>query len=149
MEKIQTISCGCCVIKFINDVPFVLLVRPFANKDVWGIPKGHLDTNETFQNCAIRETLEETGINAQIIKLSEYEPLLPAFVSYRNEVKTVYAFIAIQSDPSEIPKCVDGENVDVSYWSLNSLPQIHVYQRNLLNELAEKISKMKRSLFNV
>lgn len=28
----------------------------------FGLPKGHINNNETYENCAIRETFEETGI---------------------------------------------------------------------------------------
>ena len=28
----------------------------------FGLPKGHVNNNETYENCAIRETFEETGI---------------------------------------------------------------------------------------
>ena len=33
----------------------------------WGIPKGHVEENETEQETAIREVLEETNIEASII----------------------------------------------------------------------------------
>lgn len=30
---------------------------------LWGLPKGTLEEGETFEKCAVRELLEETGIN--------------------------------------------------------------------------------------
>jgi 8-oxo-dGTP pyrophosphatase MutT (NUDIX family) len=32
-------------------------------KRFWGFPKGHVEENETMEQCAIRETSEETGIS--------------------------------------------------------------------------------------
>lgn len=35
----------------------------------WDLPKGHVDKNETFEECAIREVKEETGLmNLNIIR---------------------------------------------------------------------------------
>ena len=33
----------------------------------WDLPKGKLDPNETIENCAIREVMEETGINHLVL----------------------------------------------------------------------------------
>lgn len=38
----------------------ILLVQTYGS--LWGPPKGTLEDNETFINCALRETREETGI---------------------------------------------------------------------------------------
>ena len=78
-------SCGSCIIKqdeYNNDVKFkyrkdrykagafiydskndkILLVQ--SRGKLWGPPKGSLEVskNETFEECAIREVIEETGI---------------------------------------------------------------------------------------
>lgn len=49
----------------------ILLVKrrhePFMNK--YNLPSGHIDENETPENAAIREILEETGLNVEIEKL--------------------------------------------------------------------------------
>jgi|694.fasta_scaffold143430_4 8-oxo-dGTP pyrophosphatase MutT (NUDIX family) len=38
----------------------VLLIQSYGS--FWGLPKGHIEENETIEQCAIRETFEETGI---------------------------------------------------------------------------------------
>lgn len=33
-----------------------------CKRSKWDLPKGHVDKNETFENCALREIREETGL---------------------------------------------------------------------------------------
>ena len=50
----------------------VLLVRSLTNKrfmDSWSLPGGVVEKNETLQEAAEREALEETGIICQVGKL--------------------------------------------------------------------------------
>jgi len=36
----------------------------------YGLPKGHINNDETYEDCAIRETFEETGINLDKFSLN-------------------------------------------------------------------------------
>ena len=36
------------------------------NKELWGLPKGHIQNNETFAQCAKREIYEETGLTLDV-----------------------------------------------------------------------------------
>ncbi len=77
-------SCGVVVF----DDNKVLLV--LHNNGHWGMPKGHVEENETEEETAIREVLEETNINTKIIpvfrKVITYSPI-------ENTMKDVVYFI--------------------------------------------------------
>lgn len=61
----QIKACGVLVVRG-NPVESFLLMK---HKDRWDLPKGHLDGDETEEECARRELLEETGITAADIEL--------------------------------------------------------------------------------
>jgi diadenosine hexaphosphate hydrolase (ATP-forming) len=44
----------------------VLLIS--SNRRSWSFPKGHLEPDETLEQCAVRECEEETGLRVEIIK---------------------------------------------------------------------------------
>lgn len=58
-------SCGVITLKNIDEKYYVLLIK--HNLGHIGIPKGHVEKNESEEETAIREVLEETGINTEII----------------------------------------------------------------------------------
>ena len=79
-------SCG--IVVFNNNS--VLLIK--HNRGHYGLPKGHVEENETEFDTAIRETKEETNIDAKIIgnfrKVITYSPK-------ENVIKNVVFFIGI------------------------------------------------------
>ena len=44
-----------------------LLARALRPSNAWVFPKGHLEDGETSEQAAVRETREETGIDATIV----------------------------------------------------------------------------------
>jgi ADP-ribose pyrophosphatase YjhB (NUDIX family) len=57
--------CGTICVKNIFNIPHVLVVRGKRSK-IWSLPKGCINEGESEQQCAERETLEETGIHVEI-----------------------------------------------------------------------------------
>ncbi len=49
-----------------RDNRFLMVYEESDGKKVYNQPAGHLDPNETLQEAAIRETLEETGWKVQL-----------------------------------------------------------------------------------
>ena len=129
-------SCGAVVWRVDNqgDVSF-LLIKQFAHKDAWGIPKGHTQEGEDHVQCAKREVREEAGVEIVL------GPQLSSVQSkYKNEYKEVVAFLAQQvgTDP---PRCddPDSEVADVRWFRLDEIPRIHIYQRPLLDEAVRRL----------
>jgi ADP-ribose pyrophosphatase YjhB (NUDIX family) len=140
VKLIKVISCGCCVYRVNNGVPEILLVRPFQEKDAWGIPKGHIEEGETHEACAIRETVEETSI---VPILGVALPVVST--KYRNEIKYVYSFLARPQDELASPVGTDNENIDMRYFPITALPKLHRYQISLLDAAVRMIKDIEAS----
>ena len=54
-------------------------------RGVWDLPKGKLDPGETIEHCAIREVMEETGIEGVILE----RPLLITYHTYDESGKHI------------------------------------------------------------
>lgn len=81
----QEKSCGCIVF----DGDKILLVK--QTQGHWGIPKGHVEQNETEQETAIREVKEETNIDVEIEGEGRYTE---NYVTDKGVQKEVVYFIA-------------------------------------------------------
>ena len=83
-------SCGTIPYTINNGTIHYLRVK--AKDDGYcGFPKGHVETDESEEEAALRETLEETSVNVQINRDFRYE------ISYQMDngnTKTVIYFLA-------------------------------------------------------
>ena len=60
-------SSGGAVISVREGIPYVALIAT-RGRARWGLPKGAVSEGETSEAAALREVLEETGLEAQIVK---------------------------------------------------------------------------------
>lgn len=84
-------SCGVIVFKEEENDLYVLLVH--HNEGHWGIPKGHMEDDESEEETAIREVYEETGIKCEIT--SDFRETITYLVN-DNIQKEVVFFIGKQ-----------------------------------------------------
>src|SRR5438132_3667572 len=60
-------SAGGAVISVRNGAPYVAMIAT-RGRTRWGLPKGAVAAGETSEQAALREVLEETGLQARIVK---------------------------------------------------------------------------------
>lgn len=61
----------CGGILFTKDFKAIVIVQnkytlTENNRELWGLPKGHIKDNESFAQCASREIYEETGLELEV-----------------------------------------------------------------------------------
>ena len=76
--------------------------------DDWSLPKGKLDPGETFEQAALREVEEETGLRARLV-----QPVPPVHYDAHGRPKVVrYWLMSVDSDPGFEPN----DEVDELRW---------------------------------
>ena len=89
-----------------RDGLIALVHRP--RYDDWTLPKGKLDAGESFEEAALREIEEETGIRARLVR-----ELPETHYEVRGRPKVVrYWLMEVESDPGFVPN----DEVDELRW---------------------------------
>lgn len=121
-------ACGAVIWRKTDTGLELLLIKQFAHKESWGIPKGHVQPGETFEQCALREVHEEAGID---VKLGTRMP--DAETAWNDERKIVISWLSEQlGDATPNTTHEECEVAEVRWFSIDNLPRIHVYQRPLI-----------------
>lgn len=101
-------SCGAVVFTRIDGEPHYLLVRAKDQpQGCHGFPKGHMEPGETEQETALREIIEETGLQVELVEgfRAETEYPLPTPPDTRKRVVfflAEYAEQQVHIQPSEL-----------------------------------------------
>ncbi len=115
--------------------PQVLLIRrknpPF--KDLWALPGGFLEMDETLKESALRELHEETGISD--VQLTQVRTFGHPDRDPRGRVITV-AYVGIIK--SEQQKAVAGSDAsEVTWFSTSGLPQLAFDHSEIIKKALE------------
>ncbi|MHC8515308.1 NUDIX domain-containing protein [Sporosarcina sp. ITBMC105] len=78
-ETLLTIGCGVILVE--NEK---ILLQHRTDEDNWCIPGGMMELGETFEETAIRETREETGLTVKELNLFGLYLGESCFVTYPN-----------------------------------------------------------------
>ena len=95
-ESKETQKAGCYLVD-VKNRGVALVYREKRND--WSFPKGHREEGETIQECAVRETAEETKRVAEIV--SGIDPVVERYVTPSGEHCVCYMFVAIDKGHSD------------------------------------------------
>lgn len=101
MEK----SCGCIII---NDNK-VLIIKQINGE--YGFPKGHIEVGESEEECAIRETFEEAGVN---VKVDSNLRFSISYIVHGNIPKEAVYFVSFLNGCSDIT--IQEEELLNAFW---------------------------------
>lgn len=127
---------GCILINM--DKKEIALV---CRKGEYSFPKGHLEVNETLQECAIRETIEETGHSCHLLKNKEIS-IIQYNDSKGNEVEN-YFYLAIDDGQSKIE--IKEKDKEITVWKKYNEVEKTLSHQNLKdfwNEIKFEIEKV-------
>lgn len=103
----ETLKAGCFLVN-VETKSVALVYR--AKQNDYSFPKGHKEDYETLEQCAIRETAEETRRVAEIV--NEFEPYIERYTTPRGENCACYMYIAVDKGESD-NTCEDTHD---TYW---------------------------------
>lgn len=123
LPEVEEISAGGVVIDVHQGIARVAVIarRNRAGRVEWCLPKGHLESDETLEQTAVREVTEETGIIGRVLaSLGSIDYWFSASGTRIHKVVHHYLLeatggaLSIEGDP-------DAEAIDVAWFALNDV----------------------------
>lgn len=114
-----------------------------TKKDDYSFPKGHLEDNETLEECAIRETEEETGRRCSIVSDIVIKPI--EYVTPLGEDVINYHYVAIDLGESE--KEIADELKEKLVWIKYDVVEETLSYKDL-KEIWNSVKEEVKKLFN-
>ena len=138
VKKADAVCAGTVLFRFTdNGLVELLLVLPIkGHQKHWGFPKGHREEGEPIEETAVRETYEETGIVPKLL----FE-LPPVFTTTPTERKSVHLWLASQANVGVEPVPQPEEVLDIQWFNIRKLPNIHNYQKPIIRHALEVLQR--------
>lgn len=137
----KTKSCGVMVMRKQPQISFLLMLNNPSSKNVYDIPKGHIEFGEDELTCALRELSEETGILLDDIDLDTdfryTETYLTKYKRFNNEKveKTLVIFLGWLKNEVDL-KLTEHSGYKWVHWN-----PPHTIQDKTINPLLAQLDK--------
>ncbi|WP_404466718.1 NUDIX hydrolase [Planococcus rifietoensis] len=133
---LMTVGCG-----IIIEQDGRILLQHRKDRDVWGIPGGVMEPGETFLETAIRETYEETGLQAENLQLFGLYSGEEGYAEYQNGDQVYSAQIIFHTQEFSGELIQEGEEShEYRFSSPDELPKINSHQERFVMDWVNKAS---------
>lgn len=131
---LMTVGCGIIV-----EQDDQILLQHRKDRDVWGIPGGGMEPGETFLETAIRETYEETGLQAKNLQLFGLYSGEEGYAEYQNgdQVYSVQIIFHTQEFSGQLIQ-EGAESHEHRFFSPGKLPKINAHQERFIMDWVNK-----------
>jgi len=129
--EIQRPKVGVAVIVVKENKVLLFTRKNTRGKDTWSFPGGHLEFNESLEECSKREVLEESGLNITNVRFAGITNDI-----FRNEGKHYITIFMISDWESGEPKIMEPDkSTEIGWFEWNNLPQpLFLPTQNLVNQ---------------
>ena len=110
----------------------------------WAFPAGYMELNESIEDCAVREALEETNLNVRIIRLLDVK----SAYEIQNEPQVVVAFYLCEYVSGELQAGDDA--AAAAFFSFEKLPAPMAFEthESVLREVYREIQTAAADFVN-
>jgi 8-oxo-dGTP pyrophosphatase MutT (NUDIX family) len=108
----------------------VAAVRPQGKKPgTWALPKGLIDTGEQPEDTALRETAEETGVEARLVaKLGDVRYVYTWDGERVFKIVSFFLMRPVHGRIGELPPGMDVEVAEARWLPLDEAPRLLAYR---------------------
>ncbi|OFX24789.1 MAG: NUDIX hydrolase [Bacteroidetes bacterium GWA2_31_9] len=132
------LTADCIILHKLGKSFELLLIKrkhePFENH--WALPGGFMDMDETIENAASRELLEETGLIIENLKQFKTYSSINRDPRGRTVSVIFYGFV----DENQLPKAGD-DATEVKWFNINDLPKLAFDHETIINEFKLEVLK--------
>lgn len=132
----ETIKAGCILINLSRKQVGLIYRSKFKD---YSFPKGHLENGESIEQCAIRETAEETKRDCKIVE--QIQPDIQRYTTPRGENCACYMYVALDIGRSDNDSL---DTHDLVWVDINEVEQKLTYEnlKILWNNKLPEIKKL-------
>lgn len=133
-ERVILNFAGGCVY---NDKGEILLQRR-VDFNKWGLPGGAMELGETAEETAIREVMEETGLEVKVKKLIGVYSGYPAEYPNGDKTQSIVTAFEMEITGGEL-KINDNESLELKFFPIDEIPELFCKQHeDMLEDIKNK-----------